>query len=496
MSERGSGAPGAVASALRRVPPAALVFAAALVALFVLRGRALSTPYFWDEIGYYVPNAVSMYRNRLYPIPTLTVPQSYPPLQPLTLVAGWWLLGFSIAATRVVGFVTTAAAVAATFELGRRSFSTAAGAWAAVLTLASPVFFGQAGFAQPEILLALFTTLATLELVRGSYARHATAVALLLMTKWTAIVVLPVFGLYALLTAATWREGLKRQLWYAPALALLALWLGFFYVETGSLTSTDAHYARVNLWDNLTPAALLFRGAVRLEQLVENDYAWLLLAPALAASAVWCRGRRRPAPVVLLMVGACLAYVAFLTVSGFLLPRYFVPVLPLFSALGAASVLRLASRPVATAALAAAALFMHLSWYGRLQTGPALLDARTAYMDFVDTHVLAARWIEANRPGARVAAAWPAFDELHEPYFGYVTRPANTVALDTLPPDASALDRFDVLVETPIPQNPDPAAEVVRRLGLVEIARFREGEQETILWARPQESLATPPPLY
>ncbi len=479
--------PWSVASSLRTTDygPWTLVFLAALATLFVLRGRVLWTPYFWDEIGFYVPNAVSMYRNNLYPISDLTVPQSTnPPLQPLTLVIGWWVLGFSIAATRVVGFVVSAAAIACTYSLGREVFSPAVGVAAAALTLALPVVFGQTGFAQPEMMLALFTTAATLALARGRMAAHAVAVTLLMMTKWTAIVALPVFGLYALWTARSWREGILRQLWYAPALGLLAAWLGFFYAKTGSFTSPASHYAQVNLWDNLTPSALLFRGTVRLEQLVENDFAWVPLGAMLVAGAVWVWRRKPPDVTVLLMIGVCLSYVAFLTVSGFLLPRYFVPVVPLFAALGAAAIFRLWSRPVATGVVAATVLLMHLGWYGRLSAGPALLDARTAYMDFVDTHVLAARYIEAHFPGARVATPWPAGDEMHEPYFGYVSQPVTTVPVDALPDDATALDRFDVLYEGPIPQNPNPAHDIALRLGLVEAARFQVGAQTVTLWVR------------
>jgi 4-amino-4-deoxy-L-arabinose transferase-like glycosyltransferase len=469
-----------------------IVFLAALAALFALRGRALSTPYFWDEVGYYVPAAVSMYRNHLYPIPDLTTPLGYPPLQPLSLVVAWWIFGFSIAAARIACFVAAAAAVAATYALGREVFSTAAGVAAAALTLASPVFFGQAGFAQPECLLALFTTAATLALVRGRYGAHATAVALLLVTKWTALVSLPAFGLYALATARTWREGLARQLWYAPGLVLLAAWFGFFYHETGAFGPHQADWTKVNLWDNLGPAVLLSRAAVRVEQLVEYDFAWLVLAPALLAGAAWCwrrsRGLERDSATagrVALMAGVGALYVAFLTVSGFLLPRYFVPVEPLFAVAGAAGIFYLAPRPLAVGYVAAAALLIHLNWYGRMAGGPALLETRAAYYDFVDTHAHASRWIEANMPGARVAATWPAFDELRYPFLGYVSRPVETVRLDALPEGAEALDRFDVLYDAPVPGNPNPAREAALRLGLVEAARFDVDGQSVILWTPP-----------
>ena len=447
--------------------------------LFALRGEALVTPYFWDEVGYYVPNAVSMYLNHLDPIPTRTVPQSYPPLLPLTLVAGWWVMGLSIAASRVVTFAVSAGAIALTYVLGREVFSHRVGLAAAALTLASPVFFGQTGFAQPETLVALTTVWAALALVRQNMASHAAAVALMLMAKWTSLVAVPAFGLYALWTAPTWREGLRRQLWYAPGLALLAAWFAYFYARVGTLTSVDANYARVNLWNNLEIHTLVFRLAVRVEQLVETDAAWLVVAPALMAGAAWCRRRSPGAPVaeVLLMAGVAAMYVAFLTVSGFLLPRYFVPVQPLVAILGAAGAYRLLSRPVATAALAGLVLVAHLHWYGRFAGPPALLDARTAYLDFIATHVEAAHYLETHMPGARVAAPWPVLDEYRDPTFGYVSSPIETIPLER------AGEGFDVLVEAPVPQNPNPAGDLAARLGLVEIARFRAGEQVVVLWS-------------
>ena len=45
------------------------------------------------------------------------------------------------------------------------------------------------------------------------------------------------------LQARTWREGIRRQLWYLPALVCLGAWLAFFYAKTGTLTSKDAAYA-------------------------------------------------------------------------------------------------------------------------------------------------------------------------------------------------------------------------------------------------------------
>lgn len=469
---------------MRRVPPSVWVLLGALAALFALRGRALHTPYFWDEVGYYVPAAVSMYRNHFWPIPDLTVPQSYPPLFPLALVAGWWALGFSIATTRVVGFVVSAAAVASAYALGRELFSASVGLSAAALALLAPVFFGQTGFAQPEVMLALWTTLATLALVRGRTTAHAAYVACLLMTKWTAVVALPAFALYALATAATRREGFRRLLAYAPGLALLALWLAFFYAETGALMSTSGSYADANLWDNLAPAVLARRFVVRAEQLLVYDGAWLVAAPLAAVASLWALGRTATDRRVLLLAGLCASYLAFLTASGFLLPRYFVPVAPALAVLGAAAIFRLLPRRAAVAAVAAIALAQHLAWYEVYDT-PHLVDGSVAYYDLVASHAAAAAWLEANAPGARVAAAWPVTDELREPFSGYVASPVAVVDVTTFAPGTLSTGDFDVLVEAPAPGLAVDGGAEARRLGLAELARFPAGRAVTVVWGPP-----------
>ena len=98
----------------------------------------------------------------------------------------------------------------------------------------------------------------------------------------------------------------------------------------------------------------------------------------------------------------------------------------------------------------------------------------------------AASFIERTYPHARVAAAWPALDEIRTPYFGYVTRPLETVAVDALPEGDAARGAFDLVFDSPIRQNPNPARELATRLGLVEIARFESGDQETVVWADPR----------
>ncbi len=313
----------------------------------------------------------------------------------------------------------------------------------------------------------------------------------MLATKWTSIVAVPAFALSLFLTADSRREGFRRLLWLAPGVILLVSWLAFFYAETGSLTSPAASYTQVNLWNNLTPRTLSSRLIVRTEQLLTYDGAWLLLCPAIAAAIVWARAGRwragadRTRDATVLLAGVCASYVVFLTASGYLLPRYFVPVEPLFATVGAAAIFKLARPRIAAAVVATVAVVIHLGWYG-LTPGPRLIDASVEYYDLVESHRDAARWLEERAPSARVAANWLVARELEEPFNGYVTRPLRTVSIDSLPDDASALATFDVLYESPAPGTIDIGRAKARALGLVEVARFPVGAHVTVLWMDPR----------
>jgi hypothetical protein len=53
-----------------------------------------------------------------------------------------------------------------------------------------------------------------------------------------------------------------------------------------------------------------------------------------------------------------------------------------------------------------------------------------AYADFVRMHVDAERFLEQRYPSARVLTAWPASDEITQPFLGYVRRPMRVVRIE------------------------------------------------------------------
>src|SRR5690349_13772002 len=112
--------------------------------LLILHLPLLSTPYFWDEAGQFIPASLDIYDSgRL--IPHSTVPNVHPPGLMLWLAGTWRIFGYSIAATRVAMLVVALLGcywvycLAVEYLCPKRD----AAAMTIVLLCVSPLFFSQ-----------------------------------------------------------------------------------------------------------------------------------------------------------------------------------------------------------------------------------------------------------------------------------------------------------------------------------------------------------------
>lgn len=445
----------------------------------VLLGHApfLRLPYFWDEAGYYIPAALDFYRHGLL-IPQSTLPTGHTPLVPVYLALAWRAFGFSPRVTRVAMSLVAAATLVSLYALARRVFPGAPGRevalWSCLLLALSPLFFAQSTLAHLDLAVALFTTLAALALLRGSLAMFAVAATLAILSKETAVVLLPVAALLV------WRRTRARLPgtpsddrpdrpfkpyrlgeWLAlacPALALAA-WALYYHHSTGYWTG-NAEYLRYNLYSTLSPVRMILSLARRLYEVFISGFHGLLVA-----GAVWGawqpqkrkmrnRGNGEKATLfgdfAFVTIGLMAAYVLMLSVvGGAILPRYLLPIFPLFYLLAVALVWLL-PRPKARLILLAAAACFVSAWFIN-PPYPFPFEDNLAYADFVQLHRQAAQFLENDGSRLRIATAWPASDELTVPDLGYVAKPLQVEPMNgftsddfaRLQPDSH--DSFDLL---------------------------------------------------
>lgn len=449
------------------------------VVLLLLHYPLLWLPYFWDEAGYYIPAALDFYRRGLL-IPQSTLPTGHTPLVMLYLGLVWRVFGFSPLVTRAAMILVAAATVVTVYALGRRV------AWgeesreialsSALLLVLSPLFFAQSSLAQLDLPAALFTTLAVLVLLRRQIVMFALAASLAVFTKETAVVLLPAAWAFA------WRA--RRELgttaWIALAAPLLPLlaWSVYYHHSTGYWTG-NREYLEYNLYSTLSPIRFPLSLLRRLYEVLIGGFNWLLVAGGILG--IW-RGRRRqrnrarggfmpPSSIgrinsprrvspsatgdpplqaygggtnhtversqeqpnllrdFLFLAGALgTAYVLMLSlVGGAILLRYLLPILPLFFLVAVIFVWRLPRALALGTCLAVAGCFVG-AWFLN-PPYPFAFEDNVAYTDFVRLHQQAAQFLE-GRPGQPlILTAWPASDELMQPFLGYVSKPLRVVSI-------------------------------------------------------------------
>lgn len=438
---------------------ALLAFLATFAALLLLHGPLLRLPYFWDEAGYYIPAALDFYRSGLL-IPKSTLPTGHTPLVMVYLALAWRVFGFSPPVTRAAMTLIAAATVATLYVLGRRVASREIAAWSAVLLALSPLFFAQSTLAHLDLAAALFTTLAVFFLLSDRLGLFVLAASLAVLSKETAVVLLPVAWLYVWRRrrGPTARRSPSLTTWVALAAPLvpLAAWTLYYHQVTGYWIG-NREYLSYNLYSTLSPMRVFWCLLRRAYELFFGGFNWLLSVGVLLGSW-WGRkhaklGPAREAegplwwPFILLTAGLVAIYLLLLSVvGGAILPRYLLPVLPLFYLVAVALVMRLPRFPARLICAAAAGCFIW-AWFIN-PPYPFPFEDNLEYANFIRLHEQAGHYLEAQPGQPRILTAWPATDELAQPFLGYVRRPLRVVPVQGLAPQDFAEvppESFDLL---------------------------------------------------
>lgn len=490
----------------RRIPIDTYAFFLVVFALILLLTHLpyLDLPYYWDELGQFIPAALDLFRRGLW-VPRSTIPNVHPPGLMVYLAAVWHLAGCSIVVTRVAMLAAASVSVLLSFLLAIRLSRNAGGApafFAVLLLMASPLFYTQAMLAQLDLPAMLFTIWALLLFLHERCRAAALAATALVLVKETGLVVPAVFAVWL------WREGRRKDAaWFALPAAALAGWLVLLWTTTGHPLGNH-QFTDYNLFYPLHPMRLAIALLRRAFYLGFADFHWIgWIGIALAWRRVpLFRGRAWRVTAVL-----ALAQVVVVSVlGGAVLERYLLPVLPLLYIAMAVAWSSLPSRWARPAQVAmAAGMLVFLFWNPPY---PYPFENNLAMVDFVRLQQSAASFLERNYPAERVVTAWPLTAALRRPDLGYVGRrvPVREVA-GFRPEDLAALDPAAVRVfalysrewETPWDPRRLPAlepllrryygyapqiapADLARRFHLVPVQRWERDGQWMEVFAAPR----------
>jgi len=423
----------------RRISPETYLYFWALFAFvaFLTHAPLLRLPYYWDELGQFVPAALDIFHSGAW-IPHSTLPNVHPPGVMVYLAAFWSMAGCAPLQTRIAMLLVASVAILVAFLLAIELCRNVPGApafMAVILLCASPLFFAQAMLAQLDMPAMLFTCLALLLFLQERTRLAATVCVALVLVKETGLIVPLLFGAWLM-----YEKRPREAAWFLlPGLALGA-WLAVLAHGTGHLFG-NSEFTRYNLYYPFHPVRFAFALGRRLYYLFFQDFHWIgTIAILLALKARVPPGNlfsTRSWRIAWLLIGI---HVLFLSaVGGAMLERYLLPVLPIvYTAMVAAISAYRPALKVACQLALIAGLIAGNFWNPPY---PFPFENNLTFTDFVKLQQAAAEFLERNYPGVRVATVWPLTSALSRPEFGYVSR---ALPVHSLPDfTASSVDKLD-----------------------------------------------------
>ncbi len=427
----------------------ALVFAVIFVAIFLLHVSLLSLPYFWDEAGYYVPAARDLLLTGSL-IPHTTVSNAHPPLVLAWLALWWKLAGYAPAVTRSAMLVLAAFSLLGVFRLSERVANAQVAVASTLCVGVYPVFFAQSSLAQVDLAAAgliFWGLVAYLDdrpvavmawFSLAALAKETAIIAPIALAGWEILRLLSAKRAAPQRSSARENEGVpapsgKRTLaLLLPAIPLIA-WYGYHYAKTGYVFG-NPEFFRYNVAATLSFSRFVLALLLRLWQVFGYEHLWVLtLAMVLA---MWLpplpqNGTTRPRiaiSVQLVFLVIIASYVVSMAlIGGAVLARYMLPAIPLVIIASVSTLWRRVPYWPAFVGVVVAAFV--LAWFVNPPYGFAPED-NLAYRDYVHLHEDGEQFLEARYPMAKVLTAWPASDELAQPWLGYVTRPVQVVRIE------------------------------------------------------------------
>ena len=415
-------------------------FAGFLTVLIVSHGTVLGLPYFWDELGQFIPAALDIQRDGAW-VPKSTLPNVHPPGVMAYLAAVWSVFGYSVTITRIAMLTLAAAGVLAVFALAIELCRSTPGApafFAVLFLMASPLFWAQSMMAQLDMPAMVFTALGLLLFLRGQHFASALACTALVLAKETSLVVPAVFGAWLL-----WERRFRQACYFfLPAIAV-AIWLAVLRQATGHIFGNQ-EFTHYNIWFQFHPVRMPVTVVRRFFYIFVDNFHWV---GTIAIAAAWRRTTIFRSRAWAITAAVAVLQTIFVSVlGGAALERYLMPVLPLFYIASAAALmtvkpkLRSVAAILMIAGLAAGIVFNSPMAYP--------FENNAAVVSFVRLQEKAAQLVEREYANRTIVSAWPFPDALRRPEFGYVSKPLKVRGLPNFDPETvlPLAGHVDVLV--------------------------------------------------
>lgn len=375
-------------------------------------------PYYWD--GAMTINKASrvIIERNFSPLIVEFTDFAHPPLFNLLHIAALKIFGDTLLAAHLLLLPFLPAYLGLTYVLAKRALNDVALAFAATALVATtPFVLAEYGQIYLDLLLGV---LAIGALVAQLYRRTSLAVvffSLAVLTKLTALIVLPMMVWLAWYQGKT-KTGRKKTLLYLVPIAIAIAWLAYHHSYTGwwLLLPDRTTYQPKDFNGLLGSLQTVFHA------LFVDQFRWLITLVAASGLMKAYRYLKKEHLALILLLGVLLT-VVFYTLVGELNYRYLLIAYPLAIVMGlyVLKPFSFKSSYILIGSFVIALLF-YSSWHPRTPLLSEYLikpheDLR--YRDIIELGKQTTSYIATNHPNAIVYGTYPESYQLAEPFQGY-----------------------------------------------------------------------------
>lgn len=398
-------------------------------------------PFWWDSAGFVINAAYDLFRNNFNPPIALHSDFAHPPLLMLLVAGAWKLFGVDPLGaqrlTQLSAHLTTLPflllLLASTYFLAKRLLKPTTAALAALLVASVPIVLHESTQIYLDLPAAALTTAALALLLHKKNVFAVIAISLAVLTKETALFVLPLFGIMVAsqVQLTTLAKKIKTALIIATPLASYLAYVLLFNRYTGYWFSTRAGRLDNKFSSTISTLATSLQN-VGTSFFVDNGM-WLLSLVALVSfimlwrkNALTLKNQKLLLGLLLTVIGVLAAFALFqeytLRYSLMVMPLWIISALKLFeTTLQKAQPKHNFSILIGAGVLSL--IVFGFNWYPRTEVTNSYSFSPPTNLTVLDRIFVfrqAAKFVELTAQGKPILGSFPENQQLTQPYLGYV----------------------------------------------------------------------------